>query len=399
MHVGFRTKSVVGAAVFVVLVLKLSVAGAATSWTDPTITDSATPIRAVHINELRTAIANVRSRLGMTVAAWTDPTLAAGATIRGVHVRELRTRLQEIMTQLGSMPAVSWTDPSIVDTSTKVRGVHIREVRQLVNNAENSSGCSGYGCFIPRNAMLSRYLVDLAHVTMYHGYPGVGVQAWATNCSDGRTIDTRAGGYPWIYGQYSGSDATWSDFNIWYSQQNGWLQQFNVYTDPGCAGGVCDPSAFCVLENGWNKAACYNQGSPMTCDLTVNWTQPIPVPAPANPFCSGDTCFVSRGQLITSDLRTYARSKYNTKPNAQAWATNCDDAQTYDTRSGGYTWLTGRYADANGTLWYSPANGWLQQVNNSDTDNTIYLLINGWTRFKAFTVNTNSACDLRINWQ
>lgn len=52
-------------------------------------------VRAVHLTELRTAIQQARTALALSTATYTDPTLTAGTTkIKAVHVEELRSAMR-----------------------------------------------------------------------------------------------------------------------------------------------------------------------------------------------------------------------------------------------------------------------------------------------------------------
>jgi hypothetical protein len=56
------------------------------------LTAGTTVISAVHISELRTALAQVYTAAGVAQPAYTDPVLTAGVTpVRLVHIAELRT--------------------------------------------------------------------------------------------------------------------------------------------------------------------------------------------------------------------------------------------------------------------------------------------------------------------
>jgi len=58
-----------------------------------TFTDSplaaGTAIKAVHINELRSALDQARSTIGLTALTYTD-TITSGVAVKAVHLQELR---------------------------------------------------------------------------------------------------------------------------------------------------------------------------------------------------------------------------------------------------------------------------------------------------------------------
>jgi len=66
---------------------------AAFSFTDVNLT--AATVRTYHLTELRSIISSARTALGLTNAAFTDPTITAGVTgIKAIHFNELRSRVQ-----------------------------------------------------------------------------------------------------------------------------------------------------------------------------------------------------------------------------------------------------------------------------------------------------------------
>ena len=100
-------------------------------FTDDPVVAQATPIRAVHISQLRTAIDAVRLLAGLSQGAWTDSALVPGATLVGkIHVEELRSRLSAALSAL-ALPPLTLTDPTLT-TATNVRGEHIQELRNAV---------------------------------------------------------------------------------------------------------------------------------------------------------------------------------------------------------------------------------------------------------------------------
>ena len=65
---------------------------AAATFTDDPLVAGETPVKAVHITELRTAINAARAAVGLAAATWTDTTITAGTTAaKPVHItRRLR---------------------------------------------------------------------------------------------------------------------------------------------------------------------------------------------------------------------------------------------------------------------------------------------------------------------
>ncbi len=70
---------------------------AAVAWTDATLTAGVTPVKAVHLTELRAGIGDVYVAASRTVPVWTDATVTAGTTvITAAHISELRAAVLAI---------------------------------------------------------------------------------------------------------------------------------------------------------------------------------------------------------------------------------------------------------------------------------------------------------------
>ena len=105
-------------------------------FTDATLVAGETPLRAVHITELRTRINAQRQRFNLGAFSWTDPGLAAGTTVlRAVHITELRAALVEAYTAAGVTPP-SFTDPTLSGGNTAIKRIHILELRDAVGALE-----------------------------------------------------------------------------------------------------------------------------------------------------------------------------------------------------------------------------------------------------------------------
>lgn len=101
-------------------------------FTDPTLTQFSTTVKAAHISELRTAVNAVRALAGSGAAVFTDPTLTGGVSIaKAIHATELRLSLDAARTALG-LSALSYTDPTVTGGSTLVKAAHVNELRDGV---------------------------------------------------------------------------------------------------------------------------------------------------------------------------------------------------------------------------------------------------------------------------
>ena len=105
---------------------------AATPFTDPVLTVGETPIKAVHMTELRTRANAVRVGCGLAVATWTDPALTAGVTpIKAAHMTELRTAVTAAYAACAQTAPV-WTDPVLTAGTTPIKAAHMLELREAV---------------------------------------------------------------------------------------------------------------------------------------------------------------------------------------------------------------------------------------------------------------------------
>jgi hypothetical protein len=95
---------------------------------------SATPIRAIHLNQLRQTVSAVRSLAGLAAASWTYPDpvslpVEQRRPIYAADVQELRTNLDAALSALG-LPIGGYTDPSL--SGIRIQAVHLNEIRQRV---------------------------------------------------------------------------------------------------------------------------------------------------------------------------------------------------------------------------------------------------------------------------
>ncbi len=107
------------------------------SGTPPTFTDNplvarGTPVRAVHVVELRQRVADLRSRYGLSAPSWTDSTLGARATpIRALHLSELRSALGEVYAIAGRAAPV-YSQPNLTPGLTMATAADIAEIRSAI---------------------------------------------------------------------------------------------------------------------------------------------------------------------------------------------------------------------------------------------------------------------------
>jgi parallel beta-helix repeat protein len=101
------------------------------------------PVTKSHVDSLRTAVNANRSRVFLTQKTWTDPTITVNQTmVRAVHLNELRTAIEEIYAQC-SIAAPSWTD-TLTGGSSLIRAVHFTELNDKLNALGTTAPSFGY---------------------------------------------------------------------------------------------------------------------------------------------------------------------------------------------------------------------------------------------------------------
>ena len=102
------------------------------AFTDDPLVPGETPVRAVHLLELRSRIDALRRRAGLPPFGWTDAKVVPGATpARALHLLELRSALGEAYAAAGR-PAPGYTDAAVTPGLTAMRALHLLELRRAV---------------------------------------------------------------------------------------------------------------------------------------------------------------------------------------------------------------------------------------------------------------------------
>lgn len=70
-------------------------------FTDPSLSAGTTPIKAVHLHQLRTAVAAMRALAGLAPSTFTDASPVTGLPVRSVHFTQIRTALSDAHVALG----------------------------------------------------------------------------------------------------------------------------------------------------------------------------------------------------------------------------------------------------------------------------------------------------------
>ena len=91
-----------------------------------------TPLRAIHLLELRTRIAALRAREGLSPVRWTDPVLTVGVTpVKRIHLTELRAALDTAYEAVGRLRP-TYTDNIVTAGMTAIKAVHVVELRDAI---------------------------------------------------------------------------------------------------------------------------------------------------------------------------------------------------------------------------------------------------------------------------
>ena len=100
------------------------------------ITGGSTVIKAVHVIELRAAIDDVRAANGLPAFSWTDPTLLVTSTsVRREHLLELRTALAAVCSLMPGK-CTAYTDATLTPGQTIIKAAHLNELRANVRALE-----------------------------------------------------------------------------------------------------------------------------------------------------------------------------------------------------------------------------------------------------------------------
>ena len=111
---------------------RVTVLAAPTTFSDRLMAGT-TPPRALHFLELRTRIAALRTREGLPPVRWTDPVLTVGVTpVKRVHLTELRAALDAAYEALKRRLRPTYTDSTVSAGVTAIRAVHVVELRDAI---------------------------------------------------------------------------------------------------------------------------------------------------------------------------------------------------------------------------------------------------------------------------
>lgn len=98
------------------------------SFTNDPLVAGVTPIRAIHIMELRSAVNALRLSVGLSAFNF-NGTVTAGGSVKASHIQELRTALGQTRTSLG-LPQIGYTYPALAGQPP--RTADIMEIRNAL---------------------------------------------------------------------------------------------------------------------------------------------------------------------------------------------------------------------------------------------------------------------------
>jgi hypothetical protein len=102
-------------------------------FSDDPIVAGVTPVRAVHVTELRERIDGLRDTLQLGLFAWQDAAPAPGTVVLARHVEDLRRALADCYEAV-DLPLPAFTDAAL--QGLPIRAVHLREVRSALVQIE-----------------------------------------------------------------------------------------------------------------------------------------------------------------------------------------------------------------------------------------------------------------------
>ena len=100
-------------------------------FTDNVLVRGVSSIKGVHITELRERIHALRVGVGLPPFGWSPLSSSGSAVIRAAHIAELRTALAQVYASL-NRAAPAYTDPALIPGVTAMKAAHVMELRAAV---------------------------------------------------------------------------------------------------------------------------------------------------------------------------------------------------------------------------------------------------------------------------
>lgn len=269
----------------IALLTAFAAAAPAFAWTDTL--NGSTPVRKVHMDELRTAVYNKVVNYGFGGPSWTDPTITVGSTrIRAVHVTQLQAQLNLISAYFngwcpGVVPAApAWN--SITAGSSLIRGADFTQLRNYHDSIGAASGCcplcrypAGYSaCAVVGNGTIDPYGRCGPFGCGYDDYTGVWT-SYSYACNGAATC------------VYTGVATTCNGGSYYCLGQDLYQSGGGCSAASGCGGAyiqTCPASGyFCSSNNRYQYTGC--SGDTCASTLTQN--------CGGNYYCSGNQVWLN----------------------------------------------------------------------------------------------------------
>lgn len=103
-------------------------------FTDDPIVAGTTPLRAVHVLEMRNRVNALRARRGLEPRVWTDDGLDGATLVKAVHLNEVRSALEEVYLRDGRIPPGYTANPVVVGAPATAADVN--ETRNAIQRVE-----------------------------------------------------------------------------------------------------------------------------------------------------------------------------------------------------------------------------------------------------------------------
>lgn len=106
-----------------------------TIFTDDPLVGQSTPIKAIHLTELRDTISALWAKYSLGAFVWSGTAPAPGGTVSASHLTDLRAALTQAYLKAGRL-SPSYTDPTIAAGLTLIQASHLNDLRALVRGLE-----------------------------------------------------------------------------------------------------------------------------------------------------------------------------------------------------------------------------------------------------------------------
>lgn len=100
----------------------------ALTFTNNPLQAGVTPVKAVHLTELRTAVNTLRTRYALPVVTWPSGAITSGTVIQAVHLTELRSALADVYIA-AAIAVPTWSPATITGGTTVITAAQITQVR------------------------------------------------------------------------------------------------------------------------------------------------------------------------------------------------------------------------------------------------------------------------------